>query len=262
MASDTNSSTGSADPTSSDLTSNKQVEMDEAYSAFATEYDDFHRGSLLLTLAKKECMRLISPKPGAKFLDMAAGTGDATEQFFEYQDGVNHDTDSTATLVDLNSDMLAIAKKRLSDTKWAKDGRIEFIEGNADHIPGMPEDTFDTYCCYLGMHNMPNHDKVLREAMRVLKPGGKIYIFEVDTGTWYIGRLFRSLLFHFRHYILMMRVKNWAMASRIINSGREFPSPPDFVQEMKDAGFAIEDTGYHSMYYGIFALFIGTKPTK
>ncbi|KAJ1952885.1 2-hexaprenyl-6-methoxy-1,4-benzoquinone methyltransferase [Linderina pennispora] len=119
--------------------------MDEAYTAFAEEYDKYHGGSSvpLTTIAKKECMGLISPKPGVKFLDMAAGTGDATMYFFEYQDRINRDIVSTATLVDLNNNMLSIAKKRLGDTKWAKDGRIEFIEGNAEHMPEISDRSFD-----------------------------------------------------------------------------------------------------------------------
>ncbi|KAJ1931927.1 2-hexaprenyl-6-methoxy-1,4-benzoquinone methyltransferase, partial [Linderina pennispora] len=150
----------------------KEAYMDEMYTAMAHTYDKIHSESTVSPTSslKKELMDIVAPGPGVKLLDMAAGTGDATVLFFDYQDNVNQDTKSTVTMVDLNANMLELGKKRLGNTRWSADGRIEYMQGNAEHMPEIPDNTFDIYCCISGFHNMPNHLKAMKEAMRVLKP--------------------------------------------------------------------------------------------
>ncbi|ORX64752.1 S-adenosyl-L-methionine-dependent methyltransferase [Linderina pennispora] len=244
--------------------SSKQADMNEAYSALASVYDKYNSESSipLAAIAKRRGMEIIAPAPGVAFLDMAAGTGDMAMCFFEYQDIANHDAPSTATLVDLNADMLDIAKRRLGNTKWVKDGRVEFIEGNAEHISDIQNSTFDIYCCYLGMHNMVHRDRALSEAMRVLKPGGKIYVAEFNTGTWRIGKVVRRLLVQFVLYLITGTIGDRTMSLRLNRSALSFPSPPEFLQELKTAGFQVEGQGYRSIAYGLAALFSGTKPVE
>ncbi|ORX70601.1 S-adenosyl-L-methionine-dependent methyltransferase [Linderina pennispora] len=207
-------------------------------------------------------MDIVAPGPGVKLLDMAAGTGDATVLFFDYQDNVNQDTKSTVTMVDLNANMLELAKKRLGNTRWSADGRIEYMQGNAEHMPEIPDNTFDIYCCISGFHNMPNHLKAMKEAMRVLKPGGKICIGDINNGVGPVGTMLRRAFNrHVFFPLVLWTQEDRDMAHRIKESSLTFPSPPDFVEELKKAGFEIEGCGYHFLgFMSMAVLFTGTKP--
>ena len=58
---------------------------------------------------------------------------------------------------------------------------ISWKEGNAEALP-FPEDTFDAYTIAFGIRNCTHLDKVLAEAYRVLKPGGRFLCLEFSKG--------------------------------------------------------------------------------
>ena len=58
---------------------------------------------------------------------------------------------------------------------------ISWTEGDAEGLP-FPEDTFDAYTIAFGIRNCTHLDKVLAEAYRVLKPGGRFLCLEFSKG--------------------------------------------------------------------------------
>lgn len=60
----------------------------------------------------------------------------------------------------------------------------EFVSGSADKLP-YPDKSFDIVTCSQSFHHYPYPEKAMREAMRVLKPGG-LYILS-DTGIGGLG---------------------------------------------------------------------------
>lgn len=46
------------------------------------------------------------------------------------------------------------------------------MEGNAEVLP-FPDNHFDSYTIAFGIRNVTDRDAALREALRVLKPGGR-----------------------------------------------------------------------------------------
>ena len=57
------------------------------------------------------------------------------------------------------------------------------MEGDAEGLP-FPEDTFDAYTIAFGIRNCTHLDKVLAEAYRVLKPGGRFLCLEFSKGEY------------------------------------------------------------------------------
>ena len=55
--------------------------------------------------------------------------------------------------------------------------RIAFVDGNAEALP-FPDELFDAYTIAFGIRNVTHIDTALREAYRVLKPGGRFLCLE------------------------------------------------------------------------------------
>jgi ubiquinone/menaquinone biosynthesis C-methylase UbiE len=67
--------------------------------------------------------------------------------------------------------------------------RIKFVEGEEENI-SLPDEHFDKVVASAWFHHFSDQDKALGEMKRVLKPGGKIIILEIDPNTPKGKRLF------------------------------------------------------------------------
>lgn len=127
-------------------------------------------------------MERLGPTPGTNLLDMAGGTGDISFRFLNYlKSAPNNNTaaKSQVTVADINENMLLVGKQRAKDLNL---DNFEFCElkwavANAESLP-FENDTFTAYTIAFGIRNVTNIDKVLHEAYRVLKPGGRFLCLE------------------------------------------------------------------------------------
>tara|TARA_Y100000590_G_scaffold417576_1_gene517466 strand:- start:599 stop:1303 length:705 start_codon:yes stop_codon:yes gene_type:complete len=118
-------------------------------------------------LWKKDMINWMSPYPKKKLIDVACGTGDIGKLFLE-----NTNYKGKVLFVDPNSKMI---KKGIKDLKKHKN--ISWKKGTAEKIPA-PSNYFDYYCISFGLRNTININKSLKEANRVLKPGGRFFCLE------------------------------------------------------------------------------------
>jgi ubiquinone/menaquinone biosynthesis C-methylase UbiE len=100
---------------------------------------------------------------GKRVLEVGVGTG---ADYLEWLKA-----GAQATGVDLSSTSLEQAKRRCEMAGCAPDLRIS----DAEHLP-FPDDTFDIVYSYGVMHHSPDTPQCIREAGRVLKPGGALRI--------------------------------------------------------------------------------------
>ncbi len=98
-------------------------------------------------------------------LDIGCGTGYLIDMLSK-----NHKAEYTG--LDLSPEMIKEANKK-------KIKNATFVEGRSDDLP-FEDNTFDIVTCSQSFHHYPETDKPLKEALRVLKPGG-LYIIS-DTG--------------------------------------------------------------------------------
>ena len=118
-------------------------------------------------LWKKKFISYLNPKINTKLVDVASGTGDIAKLFLEkigYQ--------GNAYCVDENKDMLDLSKKKINLSSKAK-----WFCNNAEKLP-FDNNFFDYYTISFGIRNVENIDIALKEAFRVLKPGGKFFCLE------------------------------------------------------------------------------------
>jgi 2-methoxy-6-polyprenyl-1,4-benzoquinol methylase len=56
--------------------------------------------------------------------------------------------------------------------------QADFLVQNAEHLVDIPDESVDVYTIAFGIRNCTHVDRVVKEAYRVLKPGGRFMCLE------------------------------------------------------------------------------------
>lgn len=233
----------------------KQGMVDDVFRSVARRYDLMNDlMSAGLHRAWKDVMvtTLNPPKTDAPFqlLDVAGGTGDVS-----FRAAKASGAGFRATVCDINVDMLEVGRNRAS--AQLLDDRVSFVEGNAEALP-FPDRSFDAYTIAFGIRNVPQIDLALKEAWRVLRPGGRFLCLEFSTvDVPGLEKLYD--LFSFRVIPQLGRaVTGDAESYRyLVESIRKFPKPNAFADMIRAAGFA--RVKWQSLSGGIVALHSGWR---
>ncbi len=81
------------------------------------------------------------------------------------------------TGIDVNSDFIADARSYAEG--FRRKATVDFMDKPLEQI-GFEDQTFDLVFSICVIEHIPNHEEVLAECLRILKPGGRI-VFTVDT---------------------------------------------------------------------------------
>ncbi len=174
------------------------------YDTIGNNYNTGRRADPYLTY---RMLTLLKPVPQGHYLEIGCGTGNYIQALTRKQ------LDFTG--IDPSETMLEAARNN--------NPAVTFINATAEAIP-FPDNHFDGILCVLTLHHWQDATKGLHEALRVLKPGGRITIFsftpEQMDGYW------------LRHYFPRM----------IERCKPLIPSLPGMVQ-------LLENSGYNNVQY-------------
>ena len=116
---------------------------------------------------KEKFIDWMNPLPNTKLIDVASGTGDIAQLYLNKLDNLGR-----AVCLEPNDQMLKQGKTKLKNYK-----NIKWINAQAENIP-INDNTFDYYTISFGIRNVSDINLTLKEAFRVLKPGGRFMCLE------------------------------------------------------------------------------------
>lgn len=227
----------------------KQPLVNNIFSNIADKYDlmndlmsfGMHR------LWKDEFIRQI-PNLNSNILDVASGSGDIALKLAKK--AKDRGSNISLTLSDINEEMLRQAKKKSIDLNLFQN--LKFTVASAEELP-FPDNSFDYYTIAFGIRNVPDINKALKEAYRVLKPMGKFICLE-------FSKVKESLLqdfYKFYSFNVIPKIGQIITGNKeaydyLVESIDLFPSQDEFRIMIKEAGF--EEINYKNLSGGIVAI--------
>jgi len=176
----------------------------------------------------------LNPQPGEVIIDCAGGTGDMARRFAKMTRAAQErrgGPDAVINIVDYNAEMIGagIEKGGAPEITWTV--------GDAQRLP-LPDAYADAYVISFGIRNVTDIDAALREARRVLKPGGRFICLEFSKPvTEALSKAYDAYSFK-----LIPQFGEWLAKDRdayqyLVESIRRFPDQKTFAGMMENAGF-------------------------
>ncbi len=117
---------------------------------------------------KRAFVAALQPSPNRTLLDLAGGTGDIAFGWRSAGGG-------GAILSDINAAMLGVGRERAAGRGQA--AGVAFLVADAEALP-LPDRCVDVVSIAFGLRNVTDKPAALREARRVLRPGGRFACLE------------------------------------------------------------------------------------
>lgn len=226
---------------------------DDVFGRIASRYDllcdvfslGFHR------LWKQRVARRIAGERWTRLLDGATGTGDIILRL------LSHESTAGRTIIasDVSAGMLGIAQRRLGSNL----DRVELELLDAERMPSVADESVDAYSISLAL-KICDRTQVLKEAFRVLSPGGRLVVLEASNIPW--SPLQTAYL---AYMSVCMPLLGWLATGGdsssyryLLHGIREFPTAEDFAEELRAHGF--EEVAFERQSLGIVAIHIARKP--
>ena len=141
-------------------------------SVFSKVYNKYDLMNDVMSLGihrfwKDKLIDWMSPSINSSLIDVASGTGDIAKLF-----SLRTNNSSTVTCIEPNDGMFKKGKDNLINFK-----NIKWIKSKAETLP-IKDNMYDYYSISYGIRNVSDINKTLKEAYRVLKPGGRFMCLE------------------------------------------------------------------------------------
>lgn len=178
----------------------KESLVKDVFDSVASKYDLMNDASSLGVHRLWKDDFVSSLRPGRKgplrCIDVAGGTGDIALRILDHAREEYADRETTVEIADINAQMLQEGFKRFKKTMYhnseypyecsrdmtegCEAPQVSFHEANAQELPPsqFKDNSYDLYTIAFGIRNCTSIPAVLKEAYRVLKPGGTFACLE------------------------------------------------------------------------------------
>ncbi len=191
---------------------------------------------------RKKVTAIIKPEPGMKILDMAAGPGASSEPL--------HKAGAEVTSADFSHGMLDAGRRQRP--------YLNFQWADALALP-FGDNSFDLYTISFGLRNTHKTEKALAEALRVVRPGGRLVIVEFSAPTFRPFRtIYTNYLMSALPWIAKKSSSNPDAYIYLAESIKAWPDQVALAAIIERAGWSKVDIT--NLTGGIVAIHTATKP--
>jgi len=220
-------------------------------SVFSKVYNKYDLMNDVMSLGihriwKHKLIDWMNPSQDSSLIDVASGTGDIARLF-----SLRNKNLSTVTCIEPNDGMFNKGKNNLFNFK-----NIKWIKSKAEILP-VKDNMYDFYSISYGIRNVSDINKTLKEAYRVLKPGGRFMCLEFSK----IDNEFLNFLYRNYSKAIPLLGKYIVGSSKpykyLINSIDTFYNQEQLLELIKKNGFI--NAEYRNLSNGISAIHSGWK---
>jgi demethylmenaquinone methyltransferase / 2-methoxy-6-polyprenyl-1,4-benzoquinol methylase len=191
----------------------------------------------------------LAPRDGERIVDVAGGTGDIAFRMAAAAPGARID------VCDINESMIRTGRNRAFDRGIVSG--LDWSVGDAEHLP-FPDRTFDAYTIAFGLRNVTRPLQALKDAYRILKPGGRYFCLEFSQ----VQAPAMAAIYDLYSFNLLPKIGRYVARDEesyryLAESIRMFPNQERLKDLMREAGFA--RVSHRNMFGGIVAIHCGWR---
>ena len=208
----------------------KREQVEHMFDAISPRYDLLNR---LFSLGidqgwRRKVIRMVKERPVERMLDVATGTADLAIMAAR-RNAAKHVTGS-----DISEGMLKHGRVKVKDARLAE--RVELLRADSAALP-FADGAFDAVTVAFGARNFEDLERGLREMLRVLKPGGRLFVLEFSKprGT-VMGGLFRFYFHRVMPFIGRMVSRDSSAYTYLPESVDAFPDGEDLLRILERCG--------------------------
>lgn len=200
---------------------------------------------------RAQAIRSLDLRGGETVLDLCTGTGDLAIAACAGDRAA-----ARVVGIDFSAQMLRIGAEKLA--RQGRSTRIRLIRGDAMRIP-LASASVDAVTVAFGIRNVERPDETFADAVRVLRPGGRVAILEF--GLPRAPLLRRAYLAYFRHALPLIgrAISGHSTAYTYLPASvATFPEPGRLLESLGAAGF--EAARAVPLALGVVYLYSARKP--
>lgn len=191
----------------------------------------------------------LNPQPGEVIIDCAGGTGDMARRYAKLARRAQErrgGADAQVLVIDYNAEMVAAGRDKGAPPE------VTWSVGDAQRLP-LPDACADAYSISFGIRNVTDIPAALREARRVLKPGGRFLCLEFSRPiTEPLQKAYDAYSFAVIPAIGARVTGDREAYQYLVESIRRFPDQRRFAAMIAEAGFS--QVGWTNFTGGVAAM--------
>lgn len=208
----------------------KREQVEHMFDAISPRYDLLNR---LFSLGidqgwRRKVIRLVKQEPVDRLLDVATGTADLAILAGRRKAALR------ITGVDISEGMLQQGREKVKAARLVD--RITLQRADSAALP-FPDSTFDAITVAFGVRNFEDLERGLKEMLRVLRPGGRLFVLEFSKPRKApMKQLFRFYFHRVMPLIGRMVSRDSAAYTYLPQSVDAFPEGDDFLRILTRCG--------------------------